>query len=100
MSKEQKVTEIIGANIQIYGHFAIYNIPYEDSSSITNESDVTKEEFIRLTYDYYHSDRLNANSGDDVKESNQIKRFIIKRINNSSYEIGKNWLENQKFKVS
>lgn len=95
----KEAIEIIGANIQTYGHFECYQIPYENGKPIRNESDVTLDNFLNLLHEYYNSGRLNEDYGEDAKEWNSIKRFIKKKVNNLSYDIGKEWVDNQKFKT-
>lgn len=92
--------QIIGAAIQVYGHFEVYTIPYGDGKSIVNEADVTKDEFLRLTYEYFtNKNRINYDYGDDLKHQNQVKKFIRDRINCESLSIGDSWMKSRKFKL-
>ena len=90
----------IGANIQIYGHFACYSVPYRDGKAIMTEREIDRDEFLKLTYEYLSTDRLNRDYGDDVSEQNVTKRFIMSRVNAQSIQLGATWvLEHEWLKV-
>lgn len=95
-----KAIEFIGAHIQVYGHFEVYAIPDENGVSISNETEITKDDFLRLTLEYFtDKTRINYNYGDDLKDQNAIKRFIKNRINSDSLNLGVEWLNNHSFKA-
>lgn len=97
--KNEQTVKIIGANVQIYGHFEVYKIPYSNGNGIHSERDVTIEEFLELVDGYYNDKKLcNFDYGDDLSDQNRTKNFIIKRINDESFKLGKEWLEHQQFK--
>lgn len=99
-AERERAIELIGTNIETYGHFESFMIPYENGSAVDSEGDVTEEEFLKLVYDYYYTDRLNDSycdgTRDGIQEAKAVKRFVKKRA--PRYDLGKEWLDNQKFK--
>lgn len=90
----KKAIEYIGANIQTYGHFDCYMIPESDGSAIYSLEKYTKEDFLALVYQYYTSKTLwNHDYGNDLKDQNCIKRFICKRINSKSFDVGDEYIK-------
>lgn len=88
----RRSVEIIGANIQIYGHFEAYQIPDNIGRSLSCK--VSLEYLLKYIDLYYNSKTsMNYDYGDNLKEQNAVKRFIIKRINNSSYDVGVEWIK-------
>lgn len=104
LTEEQKrqAISLIGTNIQVYGHFESYDIPDERGKGVVSENMVTMEDFLRLTYDYYNSKRINYDyyTDSDAKDCSAVKRFIKKKVNGDSYNVGLEWVESQNFKDS
>ena len=91
----------IGANIQIYGHFACYSVPYRNGESITTTREISREEFLALTYEYLSTNRVNCDYGNDMAEQSATKRFIMSRVNDQSISLGATWvLEQEWLKVN
>lgn len=96
---DSEAIRFIGASIQLYGHFDCCSIPYASGRSIATTQDVTKDEFIRLTYEYFtNKKRINYDYRDDLKDQNATKRFICSKVNFKSYMLGHQWLQQQQFK--
>lgn len=94
LSEEQnEAVKLIGANIQVYGHYATYSCPDESEKAISK--DITIKEFLNFVYDYYYTDRLNRDYGDDIKEQKSNKNFLKKRVNENSFNIGIEWIESE-----
>ena len=95
---------LIGANMITYGHFESYIIPYPDNRPVESECDVTLQQFLQLTYNYYYSSTLlNLAYGDDLKEQNSTKSFIrtvASKRNRDCIEAGKEWCSIQNWKIS
>lgn len=96
--KQIKAIELIGAEVETYGHFACYSIPDESGKGITNESLLSREAFLDLVYEYFYSKRMNYDYFEDAKECREVKSFIKKRVKDTSYETGLEWLNDHSFK--
>lgn len=98
--KKKRAIEIIGSNIEVYNHFECYSIPDKDGKGVICENKVTLEEFLELIYDYYHSKRINYDyyTDSELKDCQSKKSFIKKRITESSYRIGLEWVNSHVFK--
>ena len=95
----EKAYQIIGAEIKIYGHFDYYSIPNEKGRGIGNTKDVTLEEFLKMTFDYFdNKEKINYDYGDDLAEQNGNKRFIKSRITSDCEELGRQWCNEQEWK--
>ena len=89
--------QIIGASIQTYNHFEDYSIPDETSKGLDKQK-LSKDKFLEYVYNYYvDKSSINLDYGDDLKYQNDCKTFMINRINENSYEVGKDWLYSAKF---
>lgn len=87
----------IGANIQIYGHFVCYSVPYRNGESITTTREISRDEFLALTYEYLSTDRVNCDYGNDMSEQSATKRFIMSRVNDQSISLGATWVLEQEW---
>lgn len=99
-SKDITAQMLIGASIRIYGHFQPYFVPNQKEDPIILTEDLTKDEFIRLTDEYYHSHRLNSGYGDDLAETNANKRFLLRSVQNGDETLGQEWLDEQKWAMN
>ena len=98
--KQVKAIELIGAEIETYGHFASYSIPDESGKGITNESLLSKEAFLDLVYEYFYSKRMNYDYFEDEKECQSVKSFVKKRVKDTSYQTGLEWVDSHTFLAS
>lgn len=89
----RKAIEYIGANIQAYRHFALYDIPNEDGSDL--DLPVSRERLLQLVYEYYHKrDRFTPSDLCDVEYARECKSWLRSQVNDESYQIGLDWLDN------
>ena len=89
----------IGANIQIYGHFECYAVPNRDGKSIVSTIEISRDEFLALTYEYVSTDRVNRDYVDeDMSEQRAIKRFVMSRVNAQSISLGATWVLEQEWR--
>ena len=90
----KQAIEIIGTNVKIYGHFKIYSVPNENQVGISNNEDMKIVDFLAKITNYYNNKKLlNLDYGDDLKDQNATKRFILKNIDDSSLEEGFNYIK-------
>lgn len=71
---------IIGAEQSIYGHFAVYSIP-DDSGHGISDQDAKSNigHFLQQIENHYRNTKsLNLDYGDDLKDQNNVKRFVIR----------------------
>ena len=91
--------QLIGAEIKIYEHFDYYSIPNEKGRGIDNTKDITLEEFLKMTLDYFNNrDKINSDYGTDIKEQYETKKFIKSRITSDCEELGRQWCNEQEWK--
>lgn len=90
-----KSIEAIGSSIQTYGHFATYTIPDESEKGLLFKT-IGLDKFLSYVYNFYYRDAHNKDYGADLAEEKQTKKFLISRINEESYKIGSEWLEENK----
>lgn len=79
-SKYSFALSIIGVEQSIYGHFAAYSIPDESGHGISDQNAKDNiEYFLQQIENHYRSkESLNRDYGDDLKEQNNVKRFVIR----------------------
>lgn len=89
-----KAIQIIGADIQIYGHFDPFDIVDENSEVIDDITNIY--EFLNCVYNFYHNKKLyNPRYGNDLQRQNDIKDVIKSSIDDQSYTIGMQWIDSQ-----
>lgn len=88
----------IGANIQIYGHFDWYSIPNRTGKSIKTTREISRDEFLALTYEYVSTNRVNCDYGKDMAEQSSTKRFVMSRVNDQSISLGATWVLEQEWR--
>lgn len=89
-----KAIQIIGVNIQMYGHFDPFDIVDNNSEVIDNITNIY--EFLDYVYKFYHSKRLyNPRYGNDLQRQNGVKDIIKSSIDDQSYILGMQWIDSQ-----
>jgi len=101
MTQQQKIAiELIGANVQTYGHFCDYDVVYRNTEGVSVEADIRSMHlisFLHVVYLYYHDNTLRHESyHENLSESNSFKHFIFKRVNSDSFNVGLDWVRKQK----
>lgn len=88
--------DIIGCNIETYGHFEVYTIPDETETGISDEwAKANPNAFLQYVEDYYKNRKaINRDYGDDLKEQNATKRFLLSRVNKEKHkDLGMKWIK-------
>ena len=89
-----KAIQIIGANMQMYGHFDSFDIVDRNSEVIDNITNIY--EFLKCVYRYYHSRKLyNPRYGNSLQRQNAVKDIIKSSIDDQSYALGMLWIDSQ-----
>lgn len=95
-----EVAQYIGAYISTYGHFETYVVPDIDGEGLY-EGDVTWEEFVGCAHRYITDPSVvNKDYGNDAGEQNATIKFVISKIDTSSFYTGIKWIKSQKWKES
>ena len=96
---EKSALELIGANIQAYGHFLGIEVLDANGHSFEKLTDFTKEEVFQMVVDYYDLNKnlYSISDQDNITEARGCKRFIKKHINDESLNIGLEWLSDHTF---
>lgn len=91
---QTKLFEIIGGNILAYRHFSLFNIVDGNGKEIPGNTSLIKA--LRCVKDYYANDNAKNDLMDfGVKESNEVKSFIIDKARSNPSacdELAKEWL--------
>lgn len=95
-TKYREAIEIIGAHVVIYNHFDAYEVTDAKGTPYTIDMLKANPEKFLLDVATFHKSKhlLNPNYGDDLKEQNQIKRFILSRLSKdrvTCYKAGIEW---------
>lgn len=95
-NKFKLAVRMIGCNIQTYGHFDTYMIPDENGNGIL-ENYAKAYPYIFLSHvEIYYTNKkmLNKDYGDDLKEQNAMKRFLLsKPVTEEILKLGEEWIK-------
>lgn len=89
---------IIGAECAVYNHFSVYAIP-NDTGHGMMDSDAKQdiENFLSRVESHYKSSKsINLDYGNDLKEQNSTKRFVLRKARDNeeaNIQSGLEWVE-------
>ena len=87
-----KALTVIGTMIRLTGNYDYKITPFHNGRAIMYLYNVSVEEFLKYTYDYFYGNSINYSLGISKAKQESAKKDIVSKVRESDFNLGVEWL--------